>query len=376
MAAPQSCVRETWGAGAATFTGRHPRVHGMEELKVGIAGYGLAGAVFHAPLIAATPGLRVAAIVTANPQRAQRAGREHPGARVVGSVEAMLEEGVDLVVVATPNRHHAAVALAALEAGAAVVVDKPLAPSARDGRRVVEAAQRHGRPLSVFHNRRWDGDFLTVRRLVEEGRLGDVVRLESRFERWRPTVDAGRWRELADPADAGGLLFDLGSHLVDQAIALLGPPVSVFAEVEARRPGAAVDDDVFVALEHPGGVRSHLWASMVAGALGPRFRVLGLEGAYVKEGLDPQEAALKEGARPGDPGWGREPPSLHGRLVAGEAQETVETAPGAYERYYAGMVEAVRDGAAPPVAASDGLRVVEVLEAARRSAATREVVVL
>jgi predicted dehydrogenase len=345
-----------------------------EDLSVGIAGYGLAGSVFHAPLVAATPGLRVAAIVTGNAERAAQAARDHPGASVVGSVEEMLAAGVDVVVVATPNRHHVPVALAALEAGAAVVVDKPMAATARDARRLADEARRRNLVLAVFHNRRWDGDFLTVRRLRDEGRLGEVVRFESRFERWRPEVDAARWREQADPADAGGLLFDLGSHLVDQAIELLGPPASVYAEVAARRPGAQVDDDVFVALEHPGGVRSHLWASAVAGAPGPRFRVLGLGAAYVKAGLDPQEAALRAGGRPGDPDWGRD--ELDGRLVAGDAEEAVPTERGAYEAFYASLVAAVRDGAPPPVSAEDGVRVVEILEAARRSASQRDVVVI
>jgi predicted dehydrogenase len=286
----------------------------------------------------------------------------------------MLAAGVDVVVVATPNRHHVPVALAALEAGAAVVVDKPMAATSRDARRLADEARRRTLVLSVFHNRRWDGDFLTVRRLRDEGRLGDVVRFESRFERWRPQVDAERWREGPDPADAGGLLFDLGSHLVDQAIELLGPPASVYAEVAARRADAQVDDDVFVALEHPGGVRSHLWASAVAGAPGPRFRVLGLGAAYVKDGLDPQEAALRAGARPGDPEWGRDP--LDGRLVAGESEERVLTEPGAYEQFYAGLVASLREDVPPPVSPEDGLRVIEVLEAARRSASDRDVIVL
>ncbi|HVE68932.1 MAG TPA: Gfo/Idh/MocA family oxidoreductase [Solirubrobacteraceae bacterium] len=252
-------------------------------------------------------------------------------------------------------------------------MDKPMAATSRDARRLADEAERRNLVLTVFHNRRWDGDFLTVRRLRDEGRLGDVARFESRFDRWRPEVAAGRWRELADPADAGGLLFDLGSHLVDQAIELFGPPASVYAEVTARRPGAAVDDDVFVALEHP-GVRAHRWASVVAGEPGPRFRVLGLEAAYVKAGLDPQEAALREGARPGDADWGRD--ARDGRLVAGERCETVETERGAYESFYAGLVSSLREDVAPPVSPGDAVRVVEVLEAARRSAAEACVVVV
>jgi scyllo-inositol 2-dehydrogenase (NADP+) len=345
------------------------------DLRVGIAGYGLAGAVFHAPLIAATPGLAVSAIVTGNPERRERAAREHPGARIVGALEEMLGE-VDVVVVATPNREHVPAARAALGAGADVVVDKPLAVSAAEGRELVDEARRAGRLLTVFQNRRWDGDFLTLRRLIGGGELGRVVRFESRFERWRPEVPAGAWRERGDPAEGGGLLLDLGSHLVDQAVELFGRPRSVYAEVERRREGAATDDDVFVALEHAGGERSHLWAGVVAGAPGPRFRVLGLGAAYVKDGLDPQEAALGEGARPGDPGWGREPQERWGKVVAGESEQRVETDPGAYEAFYAGLVAAIRNGATPPVDAGDAVAVLELLEAAGRSARERRVVEL
>jgi predicted dehydrogenase len=341
---------------------------------VGIAGYGIAGGVFHAPLVAATPGLRVAAIVTSNPERVERAGREHPEARVVGSVEEMLEL-VDVVVVATPNARHVPDAGAALAAGKDVVVDKPMAATAEDARALVDAARESGRLLTVFQNRRWDGDFLTVRRLVEGGELGEVVRLESRFDRWRPRV-AEVWREAADPAQGGGLLLDLGSHLVDQALLLLGPARTVYAELDRRREGAAVDDDVFVAIEHANGVRSHLGASVVTGEPGNRFRVLGLAGAYLKEGLDPQEAALRDGARPGDEGWGREPPERWGRLVAGEEVRPVETEPGAYEAFYAGLAAALHGEGPPPVDPEDAVRALEVLEAARASARDGVIVTL
>jgi scyllo-inositol 2-dehydrogenase (NADP+) len=343
------------------------------DLRVGIVGYGLAGAVFHAPLVAATPGLEVAAIVTRNPERRERAERDHRGARVVAEVSEMLGE-VDVAVVATPNREHVPVARAALEAGVDVVVDKPLAVTASEGRELVEEARRAGRLLTVFHNRRWDGDFLTVRRLLQRAALGRVVRFESRFERWRPRVAPGAWRERGDPSEGGGLLLDLGTHLVDQALVLFGRPRSVYAEVERRRQGATVDDDVFVALEHDGGVLSHLWTSMVAAAPASRFRVLGLEAAYVKDGLDPQEEALRAGARPGDAEWGREPEQRWGRLVAGDSEQPIETERGVYEAFYAGLVSALREESPPPVDPMDAVAALEVLEAAARSAATRETV--
>ena len=218
----------------------------------------MAGEVFHAPLVESVDGLELAAIVTSNPERRQRATVAHPSARLIDSTAdlwsaACAELGLQLVVVAAPNRAHVPVALDALAAGLHVVVDKPLAVTAEDGRRVVDEAERRGLVLSVFHNRRWDGDFLTVRRLVGEGVLGEVWRFESRFERWRPERLASAWRERGDPADGGGLLMDLGSHLIDQALVLFGPPVAVYAELSRRRPGADVDDDTFVALEHRSG---------------------------------------------------------------------------------------------------------------------------
>jgi predicted dehydrogenase len=213
----------------------------------------------------------------------------------------------------------------------------------------------------VFHNRRWDGDFLTVRRLVSEGALGQVTRFESRFERFRPQIKQGAWRELGDAAEGGGLLLDLGPHLVDQAVQLFGPPLSVYAEVETRRPGAQVDDDVFVALEHAGGERSHLWMSAIAPLHGPRFRVSGLQAGFGCDGLDPQEDQLRTGKRPGDPGWGEAPPGW----VAGEDRTPVELERGRYEDYYAQVRDWVQGDAPPPVDPADGVRVLEILEQAR-----------
>jgi predicted dehydrogenase len=329
-------------------------------LRAGIAGYGLAGSVFHAPLIEATDGLEVAAVMTRSPERAEQARAAHPGVRVVDSVEALVED-IDLLVVATPNSAHVPVALAGLAAGLAVVVDKPLAVTAADARRLLDAGGR----LTVFHNRRWDGDFLTVRRLVSEGALGQVTRFESRFERFRPQIKQGAWRELGDAAEGGGLLLDLGPHLVDQAVQLFGPPLSVYAEVETRRPGAQVDDDVFVALEHAGGERSHLWMSAIAPLHGPRFRVSGLQAGFGCDGLDPQEDQLRTGKRPGDPGWGEAPPGW----VAGEDRTPVELERGRYEDYYAHVRDWVQGDAPPPVDPADGVRVLEILEQARAVAA-------
>ena len=344
-------------------------------LRVGLVGYGLAGSVFHAPLISTTDGLTLAAVVTGNPERQAQAQAEHPGVTVVDSIDGLWPLNPDLVVVASPNRLHVAHARAALEAGVAAVVDKPLAASADEARPLVELAERLGLPLSVFQNRRWDGDFRTVAELVESGRLGTVHRFESRFERWRPQLKGG-WRELGDPAEAGGLLYDLGSHLVDQALSLFGPVAEVYAELDCRRPGAQADDDAFVALRHHSGTRSHLWMSAVTGSLGPRFRVLGSDGAYVCHGLDGQEAALRAGRTPADDDWGVTPPAEYGLLGAGDDAAPYPTAPGAYQRYYAGVAEALRGRAPVPVEPRDALTTLAVLAAARRSAAEQRVVPL
>ncbi|MFP8943315.1 Gfo/Idh/MocA family oxidoreductase [Streptomyces fenghuangensis] len=341
-------------------------------LRVGLIGYGLAGSVFHAPLIAATDGLVLDTVVTSSPERRRQARAEHGEelrtAASAGELFARAGE-LDLVVVASPNRTHVELATRALEAGLAVVVDKPLAAGAAEAEALAGLAERRGLLLSVFQNRRWDSDFLTLRGLLAEDALGEVWRFESRFERWRPNLKGG-WRESGDPAELGGLLYDLGSHVVDQALTLFGPAVSVYAESDARRPGAEADDDTFIALHHASGTRSHLWVSSTAAALGPRFRVLGSRAAYVKYGLDPQEDALRAGARPapGEP-WGAEAESAWGTLGAADDVRPVPSRNGDYPAYYAAVAAALREGGEPPVTAREAAEALRVLEAARTSAA-------
>jgi predicted dehydrogenase len=324
------------------------------------------------------PGLGLTTVVTSNEERAARVRSRHPGAEVVASADELLgaADSLDLVVVAAPNREHVPLGLAVVEAGLHLVVDKPLAASAADARRLAEAAGERGVVASVFHNRRWDGDFLTLRRLLLDGALGELLTFESRFERWRPEVDTGKWREGGGPEDAGGVLFDLGPHLIDQALELLGPARSVYAEIRVVRPGARVDDDVFVVLEHGSGARSHLWASMVAAQIGPRFRALGTSAAYVKDGLDVQEAALRDGAGPSDPGFGEEPREAWGVLGTDDAGEPVPTEPGRYVEFYERMERSIRAGEQPPVPLEAGIETLRVIEAARASAAERAVIPL
>ncbi|MFN8122211.1 MAG: Gfo/Idh/MocA family oxidoreductase [Thermoleophilia bacterium] len=342
--------------------------------RVILAGYGLAGEIFHAPFIAAQPGLELATIVTRDPQRAANARAAYPGVRIAEDAEAAMP-GHDLLVVATVNRVHRSLAAAGLDAGLHVVVDKPVAVTAADAADLEQLARRRGRLLIPFHNRRWDAEFLTLRRLLQDGTLGDPVRIESRFCRWRPDPKPHVWRESADPADGGGLLLDLGTHLVDQCVALLGAPERVYGEVTRRRPGAGPDDDVFIALGYPGGATAHVWASAFAADAGPRLRVLGTRAAYVNPHLDGQEDALRAGVRPGDGRpWGVEPESRWGEVVAGDERRPVPSEPGDWPAFYAGVAAAVRDGAPPPVDAADAVTVLRVLEAARSSAAQSAVV--
>jgi predicted dehydrogenase len=273
--------------------------------------------------------------------------------------------------VATPNRHHVSIARAALARRIAVVMDKPIAAEADPAARLVEDFAAAGVPFTVFQNRRWDGDFLTVRRFVASGELGDVTRFESRYERFRPEVRDGSWRELAAPQDGGGLLLDLGAHLIDQALQLFGFPRRVYAEIDARRRGARVDDDTFVALEHDGGVRSHLWMSQVAPLGGRSLRVSGTRGGVQTPGLDPQEDQLVAGMRPGDDGWGAGEPA---RVVDLDGERATEIEPGAYECFYEGVRNALRGVAGMPVDPRDGVAALRVVEAARRSARTAAII--
>lgn len=348
----------------------------MSSLGVAIIGYGLAGSVFHAPLVAAEPRMRVAAVVTGSAERARQARHEYPGVRVVPDADTLFADlsGIDVVVVASPNRTHAGLARRALEAGTAVVVDKPFAVTAVEAEDLIRCAETAQRILTVFQNRRWDGDFRTVRALVDDGALGRVRRFESRFERWRPVPKSG-WRETGTAADAAGILYDLGSHLVDQALRLFGPPTSIYCELDTRRPGVRTEDDMFLALTHGGGVRSHLWASAVAPRLGPRFRVLGDEAGYEVYGLDPQEADLRAGRRPGDgKPWGEVAPGDHGILGADPGGSTHPTLPGDYPAFYTGVADAILAGAPVPVDPYDALAGLRILEAARESAVTATVV--
>lgn len=336
------------------------------EIGVGLVGYGLAGRTFHAPFIDAIEGLRIAAIATSDPDRQARASTEHPEAAVVLTVDALLEHAdVEIVVVVAPNRWHAPIATKALAAGRHVVVDKPIAMDVAQAEALIEIAERAGRILTVYQNRRWDGDFQTARSLIEGGRLGEVDSIEARFERWSAVNP--EWREAAE--EAGGPHRDLGAHLVDQSLLLFGPVDRVFAQMDRRRTATEVDDSTFVAMDHANGVHSRLWTSLIAAHTGPRLRIRGTGGEYIKDHLDPQERQLLDGQLPGSPGFGEEPPERWGRLYSGaDSVEPIPTMPGDYRRFYELLRDAVAGRGDAPVDAWDSVRGLRVLEAAERSA--------
>jgi scyllo-inositol 2-dehydrogenase (NADP+) len=260
-----------------------------------------------------------------------------------------------------------------------VVVDKPMAISVSDAERLTAASHRTGTLLTVFHNARWANTFLTARAVIASGVLGTITRYEARMDRYRPAPRPGAWRESAHPDDGGGLLLDLGSHLIDQAVQLFGWPLRVYAEVEHRRPDTQVDDDTFVALEFA-ELRAHLWMSYLARLPGPALKLHGLNGSYEKVSGDPQEDALGAGQRPGGPDWGIEPRDRWGRLSANIAglhvDGPLESQPGAYQVFYAAVRDALHSGGPPPVRPADAIGVLRVIQAAQASAHTGSVITL
>jgi scyllo-inositol 2-dehydrogenase (NADP+) len=332
-------------------------------LRTAVIGYGTSGRVFHAPFIEADPRYTLESVVTRDEHRRAEVVARYPATRVVADVDALLSQAadLDLVVIGSPTGTHAELADAFLDAGVGVVVDKPFCVTADEGRALIDKADRLGLPLTVFQNRRWDGDFRTLRALVDQGALGEVWRFESRFEWWKPDREHS-WKSTTPAGQGGGILYDLGAHLIDQALQLFGPAGVVHSEVLTRRPGGAADDDSFVVLQHESGTLSQLWMNGLAAQLGPRFRVLGSLGAYTKFGLDPQESALLAGARPTDASFGQEPQSAWGTLGVEGATRAVPTEPGRYSEFYAGLATALLTGRDLPVDPRDSVRVTELIE--------------
>ncbi len=332
------------------------------DVRVALIGYGYAGKTFHAPLITSVPGLALRVVVSSD---AAKVHADLPGVRVAGTpVEAYTDATVDLVVIASPNDTHFALSAAALENGKHVVVDKPFTITVAEARDLAEKAASAGLLLSVFHNRRYDADFLTVRRLLAEGALGRLVSFESRFDRFRPTVRE-RWREGTAPG--AGLWYDLGPHLVDQALQLFGYPQSVGADLATLRDDAKAVDYFHVLLDYE-RLRVVLHASTLAADPGARFTLHGTRGSYVKRGLDVQEDALKAGRPPRSARWGEDPQS--GLLTRAEgsalATEPIANERGDYGRYYAAIRDAIKAAGPNPVTVAEAIDVMRVIEAGLR----------
>jgi predicted dehydrogenase len=344
-----------------------PQGSGMKKIKVALFGFGLGGRVFHAPFLAADPRYELKVIVTSDPGRAAAARLAYPQAQVVPSAEDALNAAgdLDLAVISTPPATHAALAEAALEASLHVVVDKPFVVDSAAGQRLVELAAARSLVLSVFQNRRWDGDFLTVERLLREGALGQVRRFESRMEFFKPQV-AKPWKKSAGPQEGGGILYDLGPHLIDQALRLFGPATLEHAELATGRAGGGPDDDAFLVLRHDQGVLSHLAMNFLAPQAGPRFRLTGSEASYTKWGVDPQEAAIEAGMPLEDPLYGREPRELWGRLGHDPSALPVETEKGDYAAFYRDFAGAVQEGSEVPVRPEDSLAGLRLIEQAHQ----------
>ncbi len=341
-------------------------------IRVGLVGYGLAGSVFHAPLIESVEGLSLAAIVTS---QAERVKRDYPDVEVVPTIEGLLgRDDIGLVVIASPNVTHHDFARRALEAGKHVVVDKPFVIHAAEADDLIELAHRRQVVLSVFQNRRWDNDFLTVRHLLGSEVLGEVITYECHYDRFRPEVQK-RWRE--DPLPGSGTLYDLGAHLIDQALCLFGAPESVWGDVRAQRPGAQVDDYFHLVLGY-GRRRVILHAGSLVRETPPRFQLHGSKGSFIKYGLDPQEDQLKAGMRPGDAGWGEDEPAMYGDLTIDVGDLVVKgkvtTLGGHYEAYYQGMVEAITQGSPAPVVPEDARNTIRAIECALQSQQEQRVI--
>ena len=331
------------------------------SLRVGIAGYGLAGRYFHAQLLKGC-GFDVVAILTRNQERAHQASEDFPQALVVSTINELISNRLDLLVIASANIVHAEHALAGINAGVPVVVDKPMALTYAQTEVIIDAARAKNVPVSVFFNRRWDSDSLTIKKVMSEGLLGDVFRVDSRFERFRPSIAEASWRERLSPEEGGGLLLDLQPHLISTAIDCFGPAELSYSSVRSIR--GEVDDDILLVLKHEQGVDSYLSASAIVGAPGPRVRVNGTRGTLVIKDLDPQEALLRSGIIPEGGRWAQ-PTASTAFLHRGDEVIEIDGENGNYAEFYR-LVEGALGGMnAWPVSNADALQVASIIDQAR-----------
>jgi len=345
-----------------------------QMIEVGLIGYGLAGRAFHAPVIRAVPGLRLTAIL-------QRSGNEaaekYPDVRIVRNLEELLAiREIRLVVIATPNDTHCLLAAQCLAAGRDVVVDKPFTTTLEEARALVQFAKAEERLITVYQNRRYDGDFAAIRKLLAEGTLGRIVFFETNYDRFRPQLKPGAWRETTRPGS--GILFDLAPHLIDHALVLFGLPVAVTADVRIERENAAADDAFDIVFHYPGGMRAVLRSSILAAAPRPRFVLHGTQGSFLKQTFDPQENNLRHGKIPQDGPWGAEPEENWGVLTVPAdykfRQRRIPPANCDYRDYYANMRDAVQGKGSLAVTPEWSVNVMRLLEMARESSAKQQTI--
>ncbi len=331
------------------------------KLKVGIAGYGLAGRSFHAPILAGT-NFEVTAVLTTNDVRKRHAKEDFPTVKIVSTIEELCAQDLDLIVIASGNQVHLSQALTAINAGIPTVVDKPMGINVAQTREILDAADSAGVAVTTYFNRKWDSDILTLKRVIRDGQIGRVIRMDSRFERFRAQLNPQSWRENNSPEDGGGLLLDLMPHLISTAIECFGPANLKSSSIRSVRGGA--DDDCVLVLAHETGVESILSASAVVGAPGPRLRVIGSEGAFVVNELDSQEALLRAGKAPKDGKW-EEDTSSQAFIHRGDSVEEFKTDPGNYASFYSLVHEAIVNKTAMPISPEEILAVAQIIDKAR-----------
>ena len=340
-------------------------------IEVGLVGFGLAGRAFHAPVIRAVPGLHLAAIVQ---RTGNEAGEKYPDVRIVRNLDELLAvRGIRLVVIATPNDTHYSFARQCLEAGRDVLVDKPFTTTVEEAKALVELAKEKGRLLTVYQNRRYDGDFQALRKLVAEGTLGRIVRFETHYDRYRPQLKPGAWRETTRPGS--GILFDLAPHLIDHALVLFGLPEAVTADVRIERENAVADDAFDIMFHYPKALRAALRSSILAAVPRPRFVLFGTQGSFAKQTTDPQENNLRHGNIPKDGPWGAEPEENWGLLTVPEGdkftQRRIPSENCDFRDYYANVRDSLLRKAAPVVTTEWAVNVMRLLEMARESSERR-----
>jgi predicted dehydrogenase len=327
--------------------------------RVGIAGYGLAGRYFHAPLLVGA-GFEIASILTKNEQRILDAKTDFPNAQICNSLEELLKSKIDLLVVASANQSHAEQAIAGLKVGIPVVVDKPMGRTLKETEEIIAVSKQTGVGVSTYFNRKWDSDSLTIKKIISEGVLGQIFRLESRFEVFRPELKGG-WREKIDVEQGGGNLLDLQPHLISTALDWFGPAQLISASVRVIRGGS--DDDIVLSLKHQSGVDSYLSASAIMGSAGPRIRLVGDKATLVIKDLDPQESLLRSGVKPKDGKWQQSTKSA-AYIHAGDQVVEYQGVDGNYTQYYL-EVKAALAGGKWPVSTEEALAVAKIIDQAR-----------